>query len=273
MPEYRLAIRYEGTGTPLIFLHALGASSRYWSGRLGALTATHRCVLPDLLGFGLSPKPSDCAYKVNDHLDALTTTLTAEGLTSEPIVLVGHSLGAILAAEYASRFPEHVRRLIVLGLPSYSSSSEARAYIGAHGDLLTRLVVANGRLARFACTAIHAAPMLSARAAVAIARAFPPEVAADTIVHTWESYSRTLQTCILGHNISSAFAGLSPVPILALHGKDDPAAPLEAVETLIASMPNARLRILPGKHHLFLERNEACVDAILWFLSQHADAG
>ncbi len=146
MPDYHLAIRGEGTGTPLVFLHALGASSRYWSGRLGALAATHRCVLPDLLGFGQSPKPSDCAYAISDHLDALTTTLTDQGLASEPIVLVGHSLGAILAIEYASRFPEHVRSVILLGLPRYTSSSEARTYIGAHGDWLARLVVANGRL-------------------------------------------------------------------------------------------------------------------------------
>ncbi|MHB8644491.1 MAG: alpha/beta fold hydrolase [Thermomicrobiales bacterium] len=273
MPDYHLAIRCEGTGPPLVFLHALGASSRYWSGRLGALTATHRCVLPDLLGFGQSPKPGDCAYAISDHLDALTTTLAEGDSPSEPIVLVGHSLGAILAIEFASRFPEHVRRVIVLGLPCYASPSEARAYIGAHGDWLARLVVANGRLARLACAAIHTVPTLSARAAVALARTFPPEVAVDTIAHTWESYSRTLQNCILDHDVTPTFVGLSSVPVLAIHGMDDPAAPLEAVETLIDSMPNARLRILPGKHHLFLERNEACIDAILWFLSQHDGGG
>jgi len=273
MPDYHLSIRGEGTGTTLVFLHALGASSRYWSGRLGALTATHRCVLPDLLGFGQSPKPSDCAYAISDHLDALTTTLTDQELASEPIVLVGHSLGAILAVEYASRFPEHVRSVILLGLPRYTSSSEARVYIGAHGDWFARLVVANGRLARLTCAAVHAAPTLSARTAVAVARTFPPEVAADTIAHTWESYSRTLQNCILDHDVAPAFVALSSIRILAIHGRDDPAAPLEAVEALIDSTPNARLRILPGKHHLFLERNEACVDAILWFLSQHANAG
>lgn len=80
MPGYHLAIRCEGTGTPLVFLHALGASSRYWNGRLGALAATHRCVLPDLLGFGQSPKPDDCAYAISDHLDALTATLAGETL-------------------------------------------------------------------------------------------------------------------------------------------------------------------------------------------------
>ncbi len=273
MPDYRLAIRYEGTGTPLVFLHALGASSRYWNDRLGALAATHRCVLPDLLGFGQSPKPSDCAYTIGDYLDTLSTTLIGQGLASRPIMLVGHSLGAILAIEFARRFPEYVRGVIVLGLPCYTSPSEARAYIGAHGDLLARLVVANGRLARLACAAVHAAPTLSARAAVAVVRTFPPEVAADTIAHTWESYSRTLRNCILDHDVTPAFSRLSSIPILALHGKDDPAAPLEAVETLADSMPNARLRILPGKHHLFLERNEACVDAILWFLSQQPSVG
>ena len=56
---------------PLVFLHALGASSRYFAPRLGALPGQARCVLPDLLGFGLSPKPPEGAYTVADHLAAL----------------------------------------------------------------------------------------------------------------------------------------------------------------------------------------------------------
>lgn len=262
-----LATRVEGErGSPLVWFHALGASSRYFSGRLGDLPALHCCVLIDLLGFGQSPKPDTAAYTIMDHLASIDATLGSVGLDEQPITLIGHSLGAILAIEYAARFPARVARIVVMGLPYYSNAREARAFIGSHGDVLSRLTVANGRLAWLVCHAIHMAPRLSTRIAVTLGKQFPPEVAADTICHTWESYSRTLARCILDHDLTLALNGLPAVPILALHGRVDPTAPLSAVAALVPRFPNLHLQTLPGKHHLFLEEHDACLRAIQQFL-------
>src|SRR5262245_7544976 len=105
----------KGSGPPLLFLHALGASGRYWQGGLGALPDRNRCLMPDLLGFGRSPKP-DIDYTVDDHLAALREMLSRLGVVDRPLVILGHSLGAILAAEYAARYPNDVAGLILLGL-------------------------------------------------------------------------------------------------------------------------------------------------------------
>jgi pimeloyl-ACP methyl ester carboxylesterase len=47
-----------GAGGPtVVFLHGLGATTRYWGPRVTPLAARARLVLVDLLGFGRSPKP------------------------------------------------------------------------------------------------------------------------------------------------------------------------------------------------------------------------
>lgn len=262
----RLVTREEGTGPPVLFLHALGASSRYFAGRLSPLPATYHCVMPDLLGFGRSPKP-DVAYTVEDHLSALHRTLERLSLTEQPMIVIGHSLGAILAAEYAARYPTHVRGLVLISLPSYQSRAEAQAYIIEHGEWMARATVLNGGVAHSLHLVLATFRPLVALLAGRLSHAVPAAVAEDSIAHTWHSYSRTLEHCVLSHAILPALTALGTLPILALHGDADPAAPLAAVQSLVSQLPTITLRILPGNHHIFLTQNNACLAAIQSYLT------
>jgi len=262
-----LAVRVEGrTGAPLVFLHALGGSSRYWAGRLGPLPTGHRCVMPDLLGFGRSPRP-DIAYTITDHLTALTDTLAALGMADEPLTLIGHSLGATLAVEFAARFPERVGGLVVLGLPLYANAAQARAYVRAHGEWMARVTVANGRTAHLVHLVVATFRPLIASLARRAAGDFPPEVAADTVQHSWASYSGTLQHCVLDHDVTPALHLLPAMPILALHGTHDPSAPLPPIRAFASGCPNFHLDVLEGGHHLFLTQHQACLRAIADYLA------
>lgn len=265
-----LVTREEGTGPPVLFLHALGASSRYFAGRLGTLPVQHHCIMPDLLGFGRSPKP-EIAYTIDDHIAALARTLDRLRLTGQPIVLVGHSLGAILAVEYAARFIGHVRGLVLLALPVYQSKAEAQAYIIEHGDWMARITVLNGGVAHGVHTLAATFRPLIALLARRFASGFPPDIAGDVLTHTWASYSGTLAHCVLSHDIMPSLITLTQMRILALHGDADPAAPLTAVQSLSRQMPNIVLQTLPGAHHLFLTRHRACLAAIEDFLATLPD--
>src|SRR3954471_3930895 len=147
MSAYTLAMRQEGEGAPLLFLHASAASSRYWQGRLSDLPTRFHCLMPDLLGFADSPQPSRLAYTVDDHLAALVHTLETMGNGSQPLCLIGHSLGAILAVEFAARFRERIQGLIVIGLPLFASEEEARTYLNAHVGWIARSTLGTGRRA------------------------------------------------------------------------------------------------------------------------------
>lgn len=103
--------------------------------------------------------------------------------------------------------------------------------------------------------------------ALCLVKSFPREIVEDSFKSTWQSYTRTLEHCILNHDLTRALATLADLPILARHGTHDSSAPLEKVAALAARMPNVRLKTLPGDHHIFLEPNAACIAAIAQYLS------
>src|SRR5438093_407040 len=82
--------------SPIVFLHGITGSRRYWEKRVSYLARRHRLIIPDLLGFGLSPKPA-VDYTIPCFRQSLRIFLENEGLAGRPHVLVGHSLGALIA--------------------------------------------------------------------------------------------------------------------------------------------------------------------------------
>ena len=99
-----------GTGPVVVMVHGIASSSSAtFQNLVPLLEPSFRCILIDLLGFGESPAPDDAEYTLEEHVAALAATIATLKLT-EPFVLVGHSLGALIAARYAARFRKQVRR-------------------------------------------------------------------------------------------------------------------------------------------------------------------
>ncbi len=91
-----------GTGPPVVFVHGLTEDRRGWDPVVAHLNDRFRCVRLDLRGHGQS---SDA-----DDLSALAmaedvATLVAEAQIAQPPLVVGHSLGAVVATAYASQAP------------------------------------------------------------------------------------------------------------------------------------------------------------------------
>ena len=110
----------QGEGAPVILIHGLAASLFDWVDLLPALAqAGYHGYALDLLGHGESHKPNRIEdYHVENVFDHFCFWLDSID-QREPLTLVGHSLGGYLALEYALRYPERVRAL-VLGNPFYS---------------------------------------------------------------------------------------------------------------------------------------------------------
>jgi 4,5:9,10-diseco-3-hydroxy-5,9,17-trioxoandrosta-1(10),2-diene-4-oate hydrolase len=95
----------------VILIHGLGASADIWMHNIRALSDNHRIYVPDLMGFGRSDipggsfAPTDYVQFINDFLKALKIEHTA---------LVGQSLGGGIALLYTIRFPEKVKRLVLV---------------------------------------------------------------------------------------------------------------------------------------------------------------
>jgi pimeloyl-ACP methyl ester carboxylesterase len=108
----------QGHGRPVICLHGLAASLHDWGILLPELAAAgyHGYAL-DLLGHGDSPKIASRSYKTKWLLKHFEAWVDSLALT-EPLTLIGHSLGGYISLRYAMRHPERVHSL-VLSSPFY----------------------------------------------------------------------------------------------------------------------------------------------------------
>jgi pimeloyl-ACP methyl ester carboxylesterase len=120
-------LHYEvgGAGQLVVLLHGYLSGLRYWDSLRGDLQARHKVIAIDLLGFGRSPKPSHVQYDYDDQIAWIQRTLDYIGVT-EPVIFVGHSMGALIALRYASKLPDQVARLILMNPPFLASINEAR---------------------------------------------------------------------------------------------------------------------------------------------------
>lgn len=105
--------REVGRGHTVIFLHGSWHDGDQWSDVLSQLGSTYHCLAPDLIGFGESGRLSDrTAYSIAMQVNTLAELLVS--LRLGPVTLVGHSLGAWVAACYALQYPDQVTGLCVL---------------------------------------------------------------------------------------------------------------------------------------------------------------
>lgn len=102
-------------GCPILFLHGFGAALTQWRANLLPLSEHHTIYALDLLGFGASEKAST-EYRVNLWVEQVRDF--CEQFVGEPVVLVGHSLGALVALSTTIADPALVQRLVLVTLPS-----------------------------------------------------------------------------------------------------------------------------------------------------------
>lgn len=97
---------------PLVFVHGLGGRAEQWSAQLAAVGPGLRAVALDLPGHGGSDPSADGVYSVAASADAIGAV--ADSLQLRRLVLVGHSLGASAAIEYAGSHPRRVAGLLLV---------------------------------------------------------------------------------------------------------------------------------------------------------------
>lgn len=96
-----------------VYLHGLGAASTVYFAHIAGHPALcrRRSLLVDLPGFGISDRPADFGYRLEDHADAVAAALDAAGVTGAEVV--GHSMGGAVAIVLAARRPDLVARLVL----------------------------------------------------------------------------------------------------------------------------------------------------------------
>ncbi|MET9674598.1 alpha/beta hydrolase [Streptomyces sp. NPDC006482] len=107
-------IEIPGAEPPRLYLHGLGSTSPvYWAAAAAhPLLTGRRSLLLDLLGFGISDRPTDFTYTLEAHADAVAVALEAAEVTGAEVI--AHSLGGAVAILLAARHPLLVANLVLV---------------------------------------------------------------------------------------------------------------------------------------------------------------
>ncbi|MFQ5898452.1 MAG: alpha/beta fold hydrolase [Candidatus Methylomirabilia bacterium] len=244
----RLHYVVEGSGPPVILVHGLGGFAESWRHNLPGLGRQAAVYALDLPGFGRSSQPLR-QYSLELFVAALEGFRATLEL-GRP-TLVGHSLGGAVVAVYALAHPAKVDRLVLIGavVPGfdYSPSWVYRLLSApAVGEFLAWVLWPG--LLRAALARCFAAPV-------------PAEV--DFLVRG----SHATRSCPAGR--SAFLSALRTVrddflrgrahyrerlsalglPVLSIHGRQDPVVPHAHAETVARAIPMARLRMLDRCGH------------------------
>ena len=239
--------------TPLLFLHGVGGGHHAWEAQLPYFAAqgypSHAWDQP---GYGHSPmvEPYDLE-QVSTALARLIEAL-AEG---EPVVLVGHSMGGLIAQETYARHPQLVKALaLCFTSPAFASgdSEFARQFIAARIDQLDE----GKTMAEIAAKVI---PTMGSHStlAVHIMSGIAPETYRKA-VHLLTTFDRRKE-----------LAGIV-VPTLVVSGEKDQVAPPAMMQKMAQKIPGAAYAMLPDCGHLGpMDQPDAFNDALLYFLKEH----
>ena len=110
--DITLHVQHDGllAGTTLVFVNSLGSDYRIWDDVVYPLSDAYTIVRYDLRGHGLSDCPA-APYRICDHSDDLAGLLTE--LNIETCVLIGISVGGMIAMDFTAKYPNVVKALIV----------------------------------------------------------------------------------------------------------------------------------------------------------------
>jgi pimeloyl-ACP methyl ester carboxylesterase len=116
-------------GRSVVLLHGKNFSGFYWEPTMRRLLDQgYRVVVPDQIGFGKSSKPQ--AYQFSFQALAENTRALLTKLGIEQVVVVGHSMGGMLAVRFALLYPTLTDKLVLvspIGLEDWKRSVRARS--------------------------------------------------------------------------------------------------------------------------------------------------
>ncbi|MCW2621176.1 MAG: hydrolase, alpha/beta fold family [Frankiales bacterium] len=251
-----LACRDVGTGLPLVLLHAFPLSSAMWLDQRAGLAGHCRVITPDQRGFGGSPLGAD-----EPDLDRCVADLVAllDRLGLDRVLLGGLSMGGYVAMAFLRRHPDRVRALL---LADSRASADPPAGRERREWIAQRVVREGGQVLvdevlppLLGTTTLADRPDVTARVRKAVATA-PAEATA------WAA--RAMARRPDSFDVLRAAA----VPALVVVGEEDALTPPSDAEAMVAALPRATLRVLPGAGHLAsIETPEAFNAAVLEFVA------
>jgi pimeloyl-ACP methyl ester carboxylesterase len=233
-----------GEGPAIVLLHGMGSSHRSWYRVARELTGTGRVLVPDLPGFGGSD-PAGAGFRPSAVADVLADAIAARDV--DEFLLVGHSLGGLVAAALADRHPRRVRRLVLV---SPAGLQQRLVLPGqAIGRVLETLIGVRRELGAAVATSPQARRAMFGRLVHRPERLHASD--ARLILEASRGATRIRQgvAAAIHGDLRPALARLA-MPVELVWGAEDRMLPVSGVALARAARPALPVHILPGVGHL-----------------------
>lgn len=258
----------------IILTHGWGPDSTVWYYAKKQLTDRFRVIVWDLPGLGKSKKPKNRNYSLEKYAQDLNAVLSVAG--DQPVILLGHSMGAMMLLTFCRLFPEQLKQRVAgLVFVDGTYTNPVRTAI------LSKLLLALQKpiLEPLLYLAIALSPLLHLTSWLSYLNGttlLTTEISGFTGRETRGqlNFSSLIgikaAPGVLARGVLAMFkfdetATLPKinVPMLVVAGKSDIATKLEANKHISLEVPQGELRVLsPGGHMALMERNQEFAEIV-----------
>lgn len=251
----RIHYHEQGEGEVVIFLHGAGTGASGYSNFKGNYPAFaqagYRCIVPDLLGYGLSSKPDIEQYDLDFFIAGVKGLVDALGL--KHITLLGNSLGGAVALGYALAHPQDVKRLILM---APGGVEDLDTYLAMPGIANMFKVYQSGKTGAAAMRDVMTMQL------------FDPTLLTDDIINERapiaETQTQAARSILKVPNMTERLHELR-CPVFGFWGVNDQFNPVSGTTKLVENCPQARIIVLNQcGHWVQVEHremfNRACID-------------
>jgi 3-oxoadipate enol-lactonase len=236
-----MLVRVSGAGAPLVLLHGYTTTAEFWREQIDAFSTGHRVIRPNLPGHGISPSPKDRAYTVDAYVADLERMF--EQFALHDAVLVGLSMGGIVAQRFALKNPALLRALVLVDTTSHGFGPDVQA--SSVFDAIDKLGIA------------ESSRLVAQRSFGASSSAALIEWAAHEVVQTPEFVAREAVASINAFDSRPQLARIA-MPTLVMVGEEDAITPPASARELHARIPHSTLEVIEHAAHFpMLEQPQA----------------
>ncbi len=234
----RLGYDDQGTGLPLVFLHAFPVNRTMWRHQVSALSSRFRTIAIDLRGHGASDAPL-WSFTLDDYADDVRALL--DHLKIPQAVFIGLSMGGYVSFAFWRKYAPRVKGLVLCDTRAQADSPE-------------------GRTGRF-----NLAQTANKQGAAAVADIMLPKLLRASSLQTNSEVTELVHKMIVSTPIngivvdlmamaarpdSTALLGTITCPALVVVGEEDHTTPPADAKLMAERIPGARLATVPAAGHL-----------------------
>jgi pimeloyl-ACP methyl ester carboxylesterase len=222
----------------VVFLHGIGLSAHAWNEVIDKLPDDIRVITVDLLGFGQSPKPHWPIYSVRLQARMIIATFLRLRIRG-PVILVGHSLGALVSVEIAKRYPMLVQSMVLCSPPFYKQDA-----------LTKRLIPHAENVLKDIYKAIHKNPEQFVKISQLAAKYGLVNKSFNLTNDDVHSYIGALEASIINQTSLRDAVKLTRIPMQIIYGALDTVVIGKNLKYIARHNPNATLTTVMAGHEV-----------------------